>query len=235
MPRKPRFFLPGIPCHVVQRGNNRSACFYCDEDFAFYMSIVDEALQKYQVQLHAYVLMTNHVHLLMTPASPEGIGKVMQSIGRIYVRTLNTRYSRTGTLWEGRYKASLIESDAYLLCCQRYIELNPVRAKSVTHPGDYPWSSYQQYGNGRKIRCLSPHPLFLALAKTPHKRQQKYRELILQGLRETELHSIRRCLQHNYPLGNQGFLTEVESALEQKIGNVAQGRPAKQLNDGPLH
>jgi len=235
MPRKPRFFLPGIPCHVVQRGNNRSACFYGDDDFAFYMSIVDEALQKHHVQLHAYVLMTNHVHLLMTPATPEGIGKVMQSIGRIYVRTLNTRYRRTGTLWEGRYKASLIESDAYLLCCQRYIELNPVRAQSVAHPGDYLWSSYQQYGNGKTIQCLSPHPLFLALGNTPDERRQKYRELILQGLRETELDSIRRCLQHNYPLGNRVFLDEVESALEQKIGKVDQGRPVKQLDGERLH
>jgi putative transposase len=228
MPRKPRFFLPNIPCHVVQRGNNRSACFYRDDNFALYMHILSEALQKYTVQLHAYVLMTNHVHLLMTPSTSDGIGKVMQSIGRTYVRTINGLYRRSGTLWEGRYKASLIDSDAYFLSCQRYIELNPVRAGMVTHPSEYKWSSYQQYGAAKIITCLTPHPLYLALGNTTEERQHRYRELFREALPEADAHQIRQCLQHNYPLGDARFKSLIEFSLQQKIGCLMQGRPNKQ-------
>ena len=128
MPRKARFYAPGIPCHIVQRGNNRQVCFFCDDDYVFYIKALSEALQVNGVTLHAFVLMTNHVHLLMTPNDHEGISRVMQSVGRKYVRYINGIYHRTGTLWEGRHKASLIDSERYLLLCQRYIELNPVRA-----------------------------------------------------------------------------------------------------------
>lgn len=155
MPRKPRFYLPDIPYHIVQRSNNRTACFFSSSDFGIYINALTDALQTFHVQLHAFVLMTNHVHLLMTPSDSQGISKVMQSVGRTYVRAINGLYRRTGTLWEGRHKASPINSEEYLLICQRYIELNPVRAGMVDHPSEYRWSSYQANGAGKAIRCLT--------------------------------------------------------------------------------
>lgn len=142
MARLPRFDVPGYPQHVIQRGNNRSIIFAGEEDYTFYLEKLGEACKKYQCDLHAYVLMTNHVHLLMTPHLKGSIGKVMQMLGRYYVQYFNYQYNRTGTLWEGRYKATVLDSEQYLLSCSRYIELNPVRADIVKHPADYPWSSY---------------------------------------------------------------------------------------------
>ncbi len=142
MPRKPRVFLPSVPCHVISRGNNRSVCFFTDQDYCFYLECLYEACSKYGVILHAYVLMTNHVHLLLNPSDEIGIPKVMQSIGRRYVQYVNMRYRRTGTLFEGRYKSSVVDAEQYLFSCYRYIELNPVRAYMVEHPLDYRWSSY---------------------------------------------------------------------------------------------
>jgi putative transposase len=140
MPRKPRHFLANVPCHIISRGNNHNVCFFADDDYLFYLECLNDACLKYAVSVHAYVLMTNHVHLLMTPSELISIPKVMQSVGRRYVQYINKTYRRTGTLWEGRYKASIIDAEAYLLACYRYIELNPVRASMVEHPIDYPWS-----------------------------------------------------------------------------------------------
>jgi len=137
MPRKPRMFIPGVPCHVIQRGNNRDVCFYCDDDYLFYLECLKSACKRYHVSVHAYILMTNHVHLLMQPEDEVGITRVMQSIGRRYVQYINRAYRRSGTLWEGRFKASIINAEEYLLACYRYIELNPVRANMVTHPANY--------------------------------------------------------------------------------------------------
>jgi len=142
MPRKPRMYLAGVPCHVVQRGNNRDACFFTDDDYQLYRETLRDACRSYRVDVHAYVLMTNHVHLLMTPQTIEGISRVMQSLGRRYVQYVNRSYQRVGTLWESRHKASLVDAKNYLLACYRYIELNPVAAGMVEHPGDYRWSSF---------------------------------------------------------------------------------------------
>ena len=141
MPRKPRMYLPSVPCHVIQRGNNREASFFAHQDYLFYLNCLGEACNRYNVAVHAYVLMTNHVHLLMTPDDREGISRVMQSIGRRYVQYINKEYQRCGTLWESRHKASLVDAEQYLLTCYRYIELNPVVANMVKHPGVYAWSS----------------------------------------------------------------------------------------------
>ena len=137
MPRKPRFKLIGIPQHVIQRGNNREPCFYAEEDYRRYLDDLQECASKFDSRIHAYVLMTNHVHLLVTPMTEHGISQMMQALGRRYVYYVNKTYKRTGTLWEGRYKSSLIDSDRYLLTCMRYIELNPIRACMVIHPGEY--------------------------------------------------------------------------------------------------
>ncbi len=146
MPKKPRMYQPDVPCHVIQRGNNREACFYSDRDYQFYLDCLEDASHRHGVRVHAYVLMTNHVHILMAPGRKNSIGLTMQSIGRRYVQFINKAYQRTGTLWESRYKASLVDKDRYLLTCMRYIELNPVRANMIAHPGEYKWSSYRSNG-----------------------------------------------------------------------------------------
>jgi putative transposase len=158
MARLPRFVIPGQPQHVIQRGNDRQAIFRVEQDYSFYLEKLQEAAEKHQCDIHAYVLMTNHVHLLITPHTETGIGKTLQSIGRYYVQYFNHCYKRTGTLWEGRYKATLIDSEGYLLTCMRYIELNPVRANNmVNHPSDYPWSSYRSNALGQEDAFVTPN------------------------------------------------------------------------------
>jgi len=229
MPRKVRFYAAGIPSHIVQRGNNKQVCFFCDDDYGFYMKALGEALIENNVKLHAFVLMTNHVHLLMTPSDHEGISKVMQSVGRKYVRYINGIYNRTGTLWEGRHKASLIDSERYLLICQRYIELNPVRAKMVDAPEEYTWSSYQQNGVGKTIKSLTPHDEYLKLGQSKQSRINNYRDLFSHHISSEQIHHIRECLTHNYPFGDTEFKTQLEQTLEVKIGQLKQGRP---MNNG---
>ncbi|WP_423186145.1 transposase [Alishewanella sp. d11] len=225
MARKQRFFLKGNPCHIVQRGHNRQACFFCDDDYGFYINSLEEALLRYHVQLHAFVLMTNHVHLLLTPETSEGISRVMQSVGRDYVRYVNKHYQRTGTLFEGRYKASLIDSDLYYLQCQRYIELNPVRAMMVPHPANYHWSSYQFHALGKKINCLTPHELYLRLGDTEQSRLAAYKALFTEEFSASALQKIRQSLMHNYPLGDDRFRKQIEHAMGIKLGKCGPGRP----------
>lgn len=160
MARKPRFTLPGVPQHVVQRGNNRTPCFFSEPDRHRYLDDLAEALERNQCRLHAYVLMTNPVHLLLTPMTEFGISQLMQDVGRKYVRYVNRSYRRTGTLWEGRYKASLVDGEAYLLTCMRYIELNPGRAALVDHPDEYRWSSYAYNAYAQPNALLTPHPIY---------------------------------------------------------------------------
>ena len=177
MSRKPRFQLVGVPQHVIQRGNNREPCFHGAEDCQRYLGDLHEAAGRNHCRLHAYVLMTNHVHLLVTPMQEHGMPHLMQDLGRKYVRYINHTYRRTGTLWEGRYKSSLIDSDAYLLTCMRYIELNPVRARMVEHPGEYRWSSYAANAQGQANPLLSAHPLYEELGSEPEARRQALRHL----------------------------------------------------------
>ncbi|PAJ73586.1 transposase [Pseudoalteromonas sp. NBT06-2] len=232
MPRKVRFYTAGIPSHIVQRGNNKQVCFFCDDDYGFYMKVLNEALIANNVKLHAFVLMTNHVHLLMTPSDHEGISKVMQNVGRKYVRYINRIYNRTGTLWEGRHKASLIDSGRYFLICQRYIELNPVRAKMVDLPQEYNWSSYQHNGVGKIIECITPHDEYLKLGQSKQSRLNNYRDLFLHHISSEQIQHIRECLIHNYPFGDEKFKTQLEQTLEVKVGQFKQGRPVN--NDNKL-
>lgn len=185
MPRKPRMYLADQPAHIIQRGNNRDTCFYAEQDYQFYLNCLSDACQRYRVAVHAYVLMTNHVHLLLTPQTAEGISQVMQSVGRRYVQYVNYEYRRSGTLWEGRHKASLVDTEAYLLTCYRYIELNPVRANMVPHPGEYRWSSYRSNALGDSNILLTPHPLYMGLGQDPLSREQAYRDLFITHVRRT--------------------------------------------------
>lgn len=231
MPRKVRFYAPDITCHIVQRGNNRQVCFLSNDDFGFYMQVLSEALARYHVALHAFVLMTNHVHMLMTPSDKVGISRVMQLIGRRYVRYFNAIHQRTGTLWEGRHKASLVDSVQYLLTCQRYIEMNPVRAGMVEHPEQYHWSSYHANACGRKIECVTEHPEFTKLGKTQAERHTRYRELFQNPINQGDLQHVRQCLQHNYPLGDTTFRKQLEEHFHANFGALLPGRPVPQASE----
>jgi putative transposase len=177
MSRRPRPDLAGIPQHVVQRGNDRKACFFQDDDYRRYLSLLGEAARRHACALHAYVLMTNHAHFLVTPVEVGGVSRMMQPLGRNYVSTVNARYRRTGTLWEGRYKSCLVDSETYLLACHRYIELNPVRAGMIDSPSVYHWSSHAANAIGAADPLLTPHPSYLALGAEPAARQSAYRQL----------------------------------------------------------
>ena len=163
MARKPRFLLPAVPQHVIQRGHNREPCFYSEQDYIRYLANLREAAKRNQVAIHAYVLMTNHIHLLVTPGHAHSISHMMQDTGRKYVRYINTRYKRSGSLWDGRFKASLVDSEFYLLTCMRYIEMNPVRAAMVNHPSEYRWSSYHSNAGGNRDTLLAMHPVYRRL------------------------------------------------------------------------
>lgn len=231
MPRKPRYYLPDIPCHIIQRGNNRQASFFADDDYHFYLHCLTKSAKRYQCAIHAYVLMANHVHLLMTPTTAEGISRVMQSVGRRYVQYINHTYKRTGTLWEGRHKASLIQSSQYLLTCYRYIELNPVRAGMVDHPGDYEWSSYRTNSEGAANPLITAHPDYLLLGATVAARQDAYCGLFKAHIGNNELKDIRRAINHDVPLGNERFKEEVEMMLGRRIQDNNRGRPRKDKLD----
>lgn len=226
MPRKPRMYLPGVPCHIIQRGNNRDACFYAEQDYQFYLECLGDACVRHRVAVHAYVLMTNHVHLLLTPDTLEGISQVMQSLGRRYVQYVNYEYRRSGTLWEGQQKASLVDVDNYLLTCYRYIELNPVQANMVSHPGEYPWSSYSTNAQGEESSLINPHSVYMSLGYDSLAQQHAYRCLLESHLDVQDIHQIETEAQFSMPLGNDRFKEQIESALGRAIGHSKHGRPS---------
>jgi putative transposase len=225
MSRKPRFILPGVPQHVIQRGHNREPCFYVTDDYRRYCRDLQEAAGKNQAQIHAYVLMTNHVHLLVTPCQPHSITHMMQDLGRKFVRYINRTYRRTGSLWEGRFKASLVDSEAYLLTCMRYIEMNPVRAGMVTHQGDYRWSSYVANATGQSDTLVRPHPLYQSLGETEAQRQHAYRDLFRMHLDAEELHAVREALNQELVLGREDFKNKIEAMIKRQTRPGQPGRP----------
>ena len=234
MPRRPRIHLPGVPIHLVQRGHNRDACFFTDEDFLAYREWLGEALKKSGCALHAYVLMTNHVHLLLTPSTVQAVSQLVISLGRRYVQYINKTYGRTGTLWDSRYKSSLVHADDYLLLCQRYIELNPVRAGMVDDPAQYRWSSYRANGLGQTDDLLTPHALYLELSKGVENepdpfagRQAAYRALFRPELENEALADIRLALNQGQPLGKGRFLDQVEQMTGRRCEVRPRGRPRK--------
>ena len=227
MPRKPRIILPHHPVHIIQRGNNRSATFYTEDNYRFYLDALSKASRRYGCAVHAYVLMTNHVHLLLSATTEAGISAFMQSVGRRYVRYLNNTYNRTGTLWEGRFKSSLIQDDHYYLTCSRYIELNPVRAAMVNHPGDYLWSSYHYHGLGETDTIIQPHPLYLELGKTMKERARRYRDLFETHIDSTMLDQIRTVANKEQVLGDDRFKEETGLKLQRKIENYSHGGDRK--------
>ena len=223
MPRLPRYVLPGQPHHVIQRGNNRCPIFVADEDYGYFKHILSEACQRYDCLIHAYVLMTNHVHLAMTPRRENSLPKVLQSVGRRYVQYFNTTYQRTGTLWEGRYKATVIDSESYLLTCYRYIEFNPVRANMVAHPGEYRWSSYAANALGKFDFLVKPHALYQALGNSDDQRLSAYRGLCEAHIDDKTLEAIRLATQKGWALGDDRFKDQIERLLNRRTRPLPRG------------
>jgi len=227
MPRPPRYELAGVPQHVIQRGNNRQPAFFADDDYEAYLEWLRDAAERHDCDVHAYVLMTNHVHLLVTPQQTGAIGKLMQSVGRRYVPYINAHYGRTGTLWEGRYKASLVDSAGYLLSCYRYIEMNPVRAQMVGHPGEYRWSSYAAHAQNHEDPLIRDHREYLALGRSGDERQRAYRALFRSRLGKAELSAIRSALNECRVYGSERFKDTIEVALKRSVRAGKAGRPRK--------
>jgi len=217
MARRRRLDVPGYPQHVIQRGNNRNACFFEDRDYRAYLEFLGLAIAKTGCRLHAYVLMTNHVHLLLTGQHVGAISGLMQSLGRRYVRFINRQYRRTGSLWDGRFKSSLIASDRYLLACYRYVEMNPVRAGLVRDPGDYPWSSFRHHVNKRRDLLIDDHELFRALGPNREMRAERYRKLFREPLEEPSLQRIRRSIDGGRVLGSERFGRRARAASGRRL------------------
>ncbi len=227
MPRRARLVLPNVPLHIIQRGNNRQACFFADEDYRFYLDWLAEHASKSGCQVHAYVLMTNHVHLLISAERAEAPGALMKALGQRYVQYVNRAYRRSGTLWEGRFRSCLTQEESYLLACQRYIELNPVRAGMVGHPAEYRWSSYRANAQGEADALVKPHSLYEALGSDAASRQAAYRELFRHDLEPGLVDEIRRATNGNFALGNERFAAQVSSALGKRVVPGQSGRPRK--------
>jgi len=227
MPRRARISVPGIAWHIIQRGNNRSPCFFAHEDYQKYLSILRKQAQSHACQVHAYVLMTNHVHLLITPEHCDSASVMMKHLGQRYVQYVNRTYRRSGTLWEGRFRSCLAQSQAYVLTCYRYIEFNPVRANMVEHPTDYPWSSFHANAHGAEDPILTPHPEYTALGGTHSQRREAYRDLFGTRLDPALIDQIRAATNGNYVLGNDRFKKEVTTMLRRRVIPGRSGRPRK--------
>ena len=225
MARRPRLVLPAVPLHIIQRGNNRGPCFACEADYLVYQSLLAKYAAETACQLHAYVLMTNHVHLLLSTGNRTGPSALMRRLGQHYVQYFNRRHRRSGTLWEGRFRSSLVENEQYLLICHRYIELNPVRARMVRDPADYPWSSYRANAFGADDPLVTPHLIYTGLGSHDADRRAAYRHLFLDTLSEELLAQIRRATNGNAPLGSAAFVDDMAKILGQAPRPQRRGRP----------
>jgi len=217
MARLPRLCPAGIPLHVIQRGNNRQVCFVCVEDYKTYLSYLHDGARKYGVDIHAWVLMTNHVHLLSTPQFDGSVSKMMQYLGRHYVRYYNQMYQRTGMLWEGRFKSCVVDTDVYFLACQRYIELNPVRAGMVSDPMEYRWPSYPHNAFGTKSQILSQHDVYIDLGADALSRQLAYRGLFKDELEESVISDLREATTKCLAFGGDRFKEEIELLCKRRV------------------
>jgi len=233
MPRRPRLLLPGVPIHIIQRGVDRSACFFTDADRRFYLEALTEYATLSQCAIHAYVLMANHVHLLLTATSEAGPPVLMKRLGQRYVRTVNRNYGRTGTMWEGRFRSCVAQDEGYVLACYRYIELNPVRARMVDHPRDYPWSSHRVNAEGVASPLITAHPQFLALGDDPATRRAAYAALVADLLDTDMIDAIRAATNGNHALGDQRFRSQIEAMLGRRAGPGQPGRPRRPMTTGP--
>lgn len=234
MPRRARMYVPGLAYHVVQRGNNRQACFFDPASYRHYLVLWQSVAARYGTRVHAYCLMTNHVHFLVTPARADSVSNTMKVVGSRYAQHINQRFGRTGTLWEGRHRSSLVQTERYLLACYRYIELNPVRAGMVARPHDYPWSSYRFNALG-EAGWVDPHEEYLALAGDQATRCRAYRDLFGEVLREIDLRAFRQAAHYCQPVGDEKFRRSIELDYGIKLGRMHRGRPRKDRAETVKH
>lgn len=225
MARLPRLSVPGYPHHVIQRGNNRQAIFAGPADYKLLLDLLDENARKFGVAIHAYVLMDNHFHLLGTPEAQDSLPKMMQAVGRRYVRYFNDKHGRSGTLWEGRYKSTLIQAECYLLACMAYMDLNPVRAGLVPHARDYPWSSHGHYIGLKTERLITPHPLYWELGNTPFAREAAYANLVVAGVSAEQQVALTQSTLHGWALGEADFVADLQKKTERRVSKTRAGRP----------
>jgi putative transposase len=228
MPRRARIMLSGIPVHITHRGNNRQDCFFEEQDRSFYLLHLSRHLPRAQCSLHAYCLMTSHVHLLVTPASLNSCARLMKAVAQLYTQYVNRTYGRSGTLWEGRFHSCLVQSEEYLLTCYRYVEENPMRAGLVRHPSGYRWSSYEANAQGARSSLLTRHEEYLRLGRRDEERQQAYRTLFAVQLDPKRIDEIRAATYGNFALGSPNFVKKVSAALGRRAERGTPGRPSRQ-------
>ena len=227
MARQPRLTVAAYPHHVIQRGNDRQAIVRDDADRERLLALWQEHAQTFKVAIHAYVIMDNHFHLLVTPETDDGLPKMMQAVGRAYVRYFNLRHQRTGTLWEGRYRSNLIESERYLLACMVYIDLNPVRAGMVQQPADFKWSSHRHCIGVVSDKLVTPHALFWGLGNTPFAREAAYADLVQTGLAQADNAQLTRSALSGWALGSADFVSELQQSTLRRLAPRKAGRPFK--------
>jgi putative transposase len=227
MPRRARLAVAGIPWHIIQRGHNRSTCFFADDDRHIYLELLQQQAERFGCAIHAYCLMTNHVHLLLTPEHAYSPSLMMKHLSQRYVQHINRAYKRSGTLWEGRFKSCLAQDERYVLTCYRYIELNPVRAQMVEAPEHYHWSSFLRNGMGHTNALITPHVNYLGLGASTVERCTAYHDLVINHNDQQSITLIRRATQGNYVLGDKEFEKEIELTLGRRVVPGQSGRPAQ--------
>lgn len=228
MPRRPREYLPGFAYHICQRGNNRAPCFIESENYSHYLDLWRTVSKRHGLSVHSYCLMTNHIHFLVTPASKTGLSDTMREVGSRYAQYINRRYERTGTLWEGRHRSSLVQAERYFLTCMRYIEMNPVRASMVNRPDEYTWSSYGANAWGDK-NWLTPQAEYLELGTTVIERHKAYRDLFQEKILNHDLQAIRKGAHFCQPVGSDQFRQMIIEKYNLKPGYQKLGRPKKNV------
>ena len=225
MARLPRLTLPGFPHHIIQRGNNRQAIFASAADYQTLLDLLDASARKFGVAIHAYVLMANHFHLLATPHSTDALSQMMQAVGRRYVRYFNDSQKRSGTLWEGRYRSTVIQAERYLLPCMAYMDLNPVRAGVVAQARDYPWSSHGHYIGQRTDKLITPHSLVWELGNTPFAREAAYAERVREGISPVQQTTLTDAALRGWALGDPEFVAELQKITHRRVTKNTAGRP----------
>ena len=227
MARQPRLTVPGYPHHIIQRGNNRQNIFHASADYQLFLSLLLDAATQHKVAIHSYVLMSNHYHLLTTPQDQNGLTLMVQQVGRSYVRQFNRRYERSGTLFEGRFKSTLIQTERYLLACMAYIDLNPLRAGMVALPQDYAWSSYGHYAGLHTDKIVTPHPHIWNMGNTPYAREAAYVALVQAGLSPSDERALTNTALRGWALGDENFVNGLEKSIERRVQPGQRGRPHK--------
>lgn len=227
MARLPRLIVPHQPHHVIQSGSNQQVIFRDDEDYRSFLQWLREASKSYKVAIHAYVLMPDHLHVLATPSDEDGLAQMMQRVGRYYVPYFNKKYGRTGSLWSGRFKTSLVEAARYFLVCSRFIELNPVRVRMVGSALDYPWSSYAHHAGARPDALITDHAEYWALGNTPFQREAAYIELAEQALTHADTTALKDALLKGWPLGSDSFKLDLQNKAKRQVLPAKRGRPFK--------